>query len=164
MSNDLNFLNNYTEVILENVTSIIKQNFVFQTQLKLAEIKIGQLDDAKKVADELTVKNRELQTKVNELTNLTSSYKNVTDDKSRLQVSLNETSQAKNQLQTQFNDMQQELTRLRSQSAQFDDLKKENAKLLNKIEKLETPIEVPQEPVIATKKTSKTKTAIAGTF
>jgi chromosome segregation ATPase len=163
MSNDLTFLNNYTEVMLENVTSIIKQNFVFQTQLKMSELKVAQLDDAKKVADELSVKNRELQSKVTELTNLTSSYKNVTDDKSRLQVSLNETSQAKNQLQSQINDMQQELTRLRNQSIQFEELKKENAQLKTKIEELET-IEVPDMTAIATKKTNKSKTASAGTF
>jgi DNA repair exonuclease SbcCD ATPase subunit len=163
MSNDLTFLNNYTEVILENVTSIIKQNFVFQTQLKMSELKSAQLDDAKKVADELTVKNRELQSKVTELTNLTASYKNVTDDKTRLQVSLNETSQSKNQLQSQLNDMQQELTRLRNQSVQFEELKKENAQLKTKIEELETT-EVPDVAVIATKKTSKIKTATAGTF
>jgi chromosome segregation ATPase len=163
MSNDLNFLNNYTEVILENVTSIIKQNFVFQTQLKLAEIKIAQLDDAKRTADTLSVQNRDLQSKVTELTNLTSSYKNVADDKSRLQVSLNETSQSKNQLQSQLNDAQQELTRLRAQVQQLEELKKENVELKTKIEKLEEP-KVTESAMIATKKTSKSKTAIAGTF
>lgn len=161
MSNDLNFLNQYTEVILDNVSSIIKQNFVFQTQLKIAENKIAQLDDAKKTVDALTVQNRELQTKVTELSNLTSSYKNVSDDKSRLQVSLNETSQVKNQLQSQINDMQQELTRLRAQSTELDTLKKENAVYKKKLGLDEPKVSVKkQEKVISQKE----QTAVAGTF
>ena len=31
------FSNTYQEILLDNLVSIIKQNFVFQTQLKLAE-------------------------------------------------------------------------------------------------------------------------------
>ena len=95
MSNDLTFLNTYTEVVQENVSAIIKQNFVFQTQLKIAENNLAQFEDTKRAVDDLTAQNRELQTKVAELTHLTSSYRNVSDDKSRLQVSLNETSQVK---------------------------------------------------------------------
>jgi predicted RNase H-like nuclease (RuvC/YqgF family) len=140
---------------------IIKQNFVFQTQLKLAEVKIAQLEDARKTVDTLTQQNRELQSKVNELTGLTSSYKNVVDDKGRLQVSLNETSQVKNQLQSQINDLQQELVRLRAQSAEFDELKKENAKLKKKLEPVEEVVDV---PTVKTKSKTLQKTAIAGTF
>jgi chromosome segregation ATPase len=164
MSNDLSFLNTYTEVMHDNVTSIIKQNFVFQTQLKIAENKVAQLEDAKRTADTLSVQNRDLQTKVNELTNLTSSYKNVVDDKGRLQVSLNETSQVKNQLQSQINDMQQELTRLRTKEQELDKVKLENTNLKKQLEKM---LEKPAEPE-TTKKILKTKitpkTAIAGTF
>ena len=136
MSNDLTFLNTYTEVVQENVSAIIKQNFA---------------------VDDLTAQNRELQTKVAELTHLTSSYRNVSDDKSRLQVSLNETSQVKNQLQSQINDLQQELTRLRAQSEELTTVKKENARLKSKYE--------PEEKT-SVKKTEKTatKTPVAGTF
>ena len=31
------FSNTYQEILLDNLVSIIKQNFIFQTQLKLAE-------------------------------------------------------------------------------------------------------------------------------
>lgn len=157
MSNDLTFLNNYTEVMLENVTSIIKQNFIFQTQLKLAENKLAQLDDARRTADDLINQNKELQAKVSELVGLASSYRNVADDKSRLQVSLNETSQVKNEMQSQLNDMQQELTRLRNQSKEFAELKKENAALKKKYEPAEKPVVKKIEKVIQ-------KPAVAGTF
>jgi chromosome segregation ATPase len=158
MSNDLNFLNTYTEVVQENVSAIIKQNFVFQTQLKLAENQLAILEDAKRTVDALSIQNKNLQSKVDELTDLTSTFKNSIDDKSRLQVSLNEESQIKNQLQAQMNDMQQELTRLRNQSEQYEIMKKENAAMKKKL-----GVEEPK----SNKKTEKPavqKEAIAGTF
>ena len=47
------FTNAYQEVLLDNLVSIIKQNFVFQTQLKLAE-------NSGKAKEELQVKYDEL--------------------------------------------------------------------------------------------------------
>jgi hypothetical protein len=159
MSNDLNFLNIYTEIVQENVSAIIKQNFVFQTQLKIAENKLAVMDDAIRNADILSVQNKELQTKINELTSLTSSYKAVADDKSRLQSSLNETSQVKNQMQTQLNDMQQELSRLRLKEEEFDVLKKENIVLKKKL-----GLDVEKTPAKKTEKPAEVKEAPAGTF
>lgn len=174
MSNDLNFLNTYTEVMHENISVIIKQNFVFQTQLKLAENQIAQLADARKVADNLSIQNRDLQTKVNELSGLTASYKNVADDKSRLQLSLNENSQAKNQLQSELNSLQQEVGRLRLQSDELAELKKKIkseellAEELAQAKAIEKPIFIPQMSTLEPKNTKKieksTKTAVAGTF
>jgi len=157
MSNDLVFLNNYVEVVNDNVSSIIKQNFVFQTQLKMAETKLAQLEDSKQTVDKLSVENKQLNQQITELKNLTSSYKNVSDDKNRLQVSLNETSQVKNHLQSQINDMQQELTRLRAQSEELENLRKENEVLKKKLE--------PEEKT-SVKKVEKVsqKPAVAGTF
>lgn len=159
LPNDLNFLNTYTGVMHENLSEIIKQNMVIQTQLKLAENQLAQLADAKRVVDTLTVQNRDLQTKINELTGLTASYKNVADDKSRLQHSLNENSQEKNQLQAELNSLQQELARLRLQSDELRELKK-------KIKKGEivTEVTVEEKPVVIKKTEKSTKTAIAGTF
>ena len=87
------FANIYQEILLENLVSIIKQNFVFQTQLKLAE-NLGQ-------------RNAELEQQLNELKNQMTSfnhvaeqlemYKNKVDqnnsaheEKSRIQSALNE--------------------------------------------------------------------------
>lgn len=156
MSNDLNFLNTYVEVVNENVASIIKQNFVFQTQIKMMEIKLAQMEDAVRRADELTVANRDLQQKVNDLNNLTSTFKNVNEDKGRLQISLNETSQVKNQLQADLNAAEQEIARLKNQVNEIDDLRKEVAgykkKLGIKDEKpvKEKPAEKPTEDLKAT--------------
>lgn len=156
MSNDLNFLNTYVTVVDENIAAVIKQNFLFQTQLKIAETKLAQMDDAIKVADDLTAQNKELQRRITELVSLTSSYKTVDEDKSRLQVSLNETSQTKNQLQAELNAAQQELARLRKQVEEIDTLRKENTSFKKKLgikeEKpvKEKPAEKPAEELKAT--------------
>ena len=47
------FSNAYQEILLDNLVAIIKQNFMFQTQLKLAE-------DSGKVKEELQAKYNEL--------------------------------------------------------------------------------------------------------
>lgn len=133
MTNDLNFLNTYVAVVDENVSAIIKQNFLFQTQLKIAETRLAQMDDAIRRADELTSQNKELQRRITELITLTSSYKTLDEDKSRLQVSLNETSQTKNQLQEELNSSKQELARLRKQVEEIDTLRKENAGFKKKL-------------------------------
>lgn len=154
MSNDLKFLNTYTEVMQDNINAVIKQNFIFQTQLKLAEEQLAILEDSKRTADNLSVENKHLQQKIHELTNLTTSYKNVADDKTRLQVSLNETSQVKNQLQSKINDMEQMIMRLENKVKDYDSLKKENTSLKKKLgiepekekKKVDNQAEVVNEP------------------
>ena len=80
------FSNAYQEILLDNLMAIIKQNFVFQTQLKLAE-------DTGKVKTELQAKYNELlqahealkDFKVKADTNASAH-----EDKSRLQGALND--------------------------------------------------------------------------
>jgi hypothetical protein len=91
MSTD--FTNIYQEIVLDNLVAIIKQNLVFQTQIKLSE-NFGQ-------------RNAELEQQLNELKNQITSFNYVTEqleiyknkvdqnnsaheEKSRIQVALNE--------------------------------------------------------------------------
>ena len=49
---DANFINAYNEVILENLHAIMKQNFMFQTQIKFLEQRVNELPEMeKKLAD-----------------------------------------------------------------------------------------------------------------
>ncbi len=80
------FSNAYQEILLDNLVAIIKQNFVFQTQLKLAE------NSGKATA--------EIQAKYNELLQAYEAVKDLKtkvdvnasahEDKSRLQGALND--------------------------------------------------------------------------
>jgi chromosome segregation ATPase len=99
------FSNAYQEILLDNLVSIIKQNFVFQTQLKLLE-NIG------KQKEELTKKYEELNANYEKLKNDTKQldfYKNkaeqnssVHEEKNRIQIALNEEMKKNSSLKTEL--------------------------------------------------------------
>ena len=111
------FSNAYQEILFDNLVSIIKQNFMFQTQLKLAE-------DTGKVKEEL-------QAKYNELANIHEVLKgqlgeaeknkakldatsSVHEEKSRLQSALNDTMKKYAALEKQIEKMEVEVQGLKS--------------------------------------------------
>jgi len=121
MNNDLNFLNQYTETLHENFDAIIKQNIVFQTNLKIAEKELAILNDAKSNVGKLTDENRELKGRIGQLEQLMGGLKTVDEDKSRLQIALNETSQTTNSLRAEVNSLNQELARLKNQQVSSEE-------------------------------------------
>jgi len=63
---DANFINTYNEVILENLNAIMKQNFMFQTQIKFFEQRVNDIPEMeKKLADFEKNKSVELKELVN---------------------------------------------------------------------------------------------------
>jgi predicted RNase H-like nuclease (RuvC/YqgF family) len=102
------FSNAYQEILLDNLVAIIKQNFVFQTQLKLAE------DSGKATA--------EIQAKYNELIQTYEAVKDLKtkvdvnasahEDKSRLQGALNDTMKQNTALQKQLEEKNTEIAGL----------------------------------------------------
>jgi len=59
---DANFINAYNEVILENLNAIMKQNFMFQTQIKFLEQRVNEIPEMeKKLADFEKIKSSELE-------------------------------------------------------------------------------------------------------
>jgi polyhydroxyalkanoate synthesis regulator phasin len=71
------FSNAYQEILLDNLVSIIKQNFVFQTQIKLTENIVHEKQELQKSYDRL----------LNEKNTQTSSS---SEEKNRIQQALNE--------------------------------------------------------------------------
>jgi len=102
------FANAYQEILLDNLVAIIKQNFVFQTQLKLAE------DSGKATA--------EIQAKYNELIQAYEAVKDLKtkvdvnasahEDKSRLQGALNDSMKQNTALQKQLEEKNTEIAGL----------------------------------------------------
>ena len=59
---DSNFINAYNEVILDNLNAIMKQNFMFQTQIKFLEQRVNEIPEMeKKLADFEKIKSSELE-------------------------------------------------------------------------------------------------------
>ncbi len=102
------FSNAYQEILLDNLVAIIKQNFIFQTQLKLAE------DSGKATA--------EIQAKYNELIQAYEAVKDLKtkvdvnasahEDKSRLQGALNDSMKQNTTLQKQLEEKNTEIAGL----------------------------------------------------
>ena len=67
---DVDFINAYNEVILENFNAVLKQNFMFQTQIKFLQEQVNELDLFKEKAnklDELVNENNSYQHQIDSL-------------------------------------------------------------------------------------------------
>lgn len=97
---DANFINAYNEVILDNLNAIMKQNFMFQTQIKFLEERVSMipgLEEKGNLYDSVVREKTELENILvslkNEIQNKDNIIKNTTNsdaDKHRLQTALNE--------------------------------------------------------------------------
>ena len=68
---DANFINAYNEVVLENFTAVLKQNFMFQTQIKFLEERVNTipaLEEKGNLYDFVVIEKVELQNKISSLT------------------------------------------------------------------------------------------------
>jgi chromosome segregation ATPase len=144
------FSNAYQEILLDNLMAIIKQNFMFQTQLKLAE-------DTGKVK-------AELQAKYNELLQAHESLKDFKvkadtnasahEDKSRLQSALNDSMKKYAALQKELEAKDTEIASLKDYIEKL-----ENIATPSKLKKLnpdkfvaeEVPVEQPAPDLFAIK-------------
>ena len=111
------FSNAYQEILLDNLVSIIKQNFIFQTQLKIAE--------------ESGKAKTEIQAKYDELIRAHEALK---EFKAKADVN-NSAHEEKSRLQSALNDTMKKVTKLEKDLAEKDT---EIASLNQYIEKLES--------------------------
>ena len=136
------FSNTYQEILLDNLVSIIKQNFIFQTQLKLAEN--GNKDKS------------ELQEKYDTLFSQYESLKSQTPELEALRLRVDTNAGAheeKSRIQSALNDEMRKSVELKGQlevkSSELAEKTQEVVDLRNQILKLESLI-----PVSKTKKSN----------
>ena len=165
---DANFINAYNEVILENLNAIMKQNFMFQTQMKFLEERASKIPEMeKKLASVETDKsdkqeeyNRLLNDK-NNLANEVSALKheidnknsiiqnNVTtdNDKHRLQTAVNEQAGEIEKLKNRIESMEKEIDSHKTYTTQLEEM-------LPNSKKKKLGIEIPEEetPKVEVKK------------
>jgi predicted nucleic acid-binding Zn-ribbon protein len=134
------FSNAYQEILLDNLTAIIKQNFIFQTQIKLAE-KIGrEKEELSKKFEELNIEYEKLKSDVKQLEvykNKAEQNNSAHEEKSRIQSALNEemkkNSSLKNDLQNalkEVENLKKQLTEIQvNKEKELSDLKVQNEKL-----------------------------------
>jgi chromosome segregation ATPase len=150
------FSNAYQEILLENLMAIIKQNFMFQTQIKLAENSSKNNEELKSKLDELTAA---YNTAKSELTQLnvykTKAESNTSahEEKSRIQAALNEEMKKTSNLQKELENKNNEIKKV-------EEVKKQELnKLQVRIDELNDYIKKLEEiaPITKLKKLNSTK-------
>ena len=155
---DANFINAYNEVILENLNAIMKQNFMFQTQIKFLEQRVNDIPEMeKKLADfekdksielkqfensagdfekKLSDKQNDYNHLMDEKNNLTGqvlSLKNEVEEKNRIIQNNVTTDNDRHRLQTAVNQQAGEIEKLKntigSLEKEVDSHKKYNSQL-----------------------------------
>ncbi len=135
------FSNAYQEILLDNLMAIIKQNFVFQTQLKLAE-------DTGKTKEEIQVKYNELLVAHEALRDVKAkaeSNAGAHEEKSRLQGALNDMMKKKAGLEKELEERKTEIESLKDYISKLEGiapvskLKKINPDIVTETKPVEQP-------------------------
>ena len=108
---DAKFLNTYNEVILDNFNAVLKQNFLFQTQIKVLEEQV-------KEKSELETKLASLSSEKDDIVELRAEIdglKAELDNKNLAIQNLNNTDSERHRLQTAVNNQMKEIEGLKSQ-------------------------------------------------
>jgi SMC interacting uncharacterized protein involved in chromosome segregation len=169
------FSNTYQEILLDNLVSIIKQNFIFQTQLKLAESTGKDKTELQNSHDILNGENVSLRQQLSELERLRSrveSNDSAHEEKSRIQTALNDELKRSAELKRTLEERDGEISNLKEQilklESDISSLKEQTLKLeasvpFSKTKKV-SPVIVPDlvepTPLIL----SKTKVSDGSTF
>lgn len=129
---DANFINAYNEVILDNLNAIMKQNFMFQTQIKFLEDRVSLvpgLEEKVKLYDSVVREKAELENKLvslrNEIENKDNIIKNSSNsdaDKHRLQTALNEQAKELERLSNKVTDVENDIADKNYYIKQLEDM------------------------------------------
>jgi hypothetical protein len=119
------FSNAYQEILLDNLVAIIKQNFVFQTQLKLAE-------DSGRVKEEIQTKYNDLIKVHENLNQQLLQAQNIKiqsdmssamhEEKSRIQSALNDVMKRKNGLEKELEEKKSEIENMKNYVSKLESI------------------------------------------
>ena len=129
---DANFINAYNEVVLENFTAVLKQNFMFQTQIKFLEERVNTipaLEEKGNLYDSVVREKLELQNKISSLTsenenkdNIIKNSNNSDADKHRLQTALNEQAKELEKLSNKVTNVEKDIADKNYYIKQLEDM------------------------------------------
>ena len=141
------FSNTYQEILLDNLVSIIKQNFIFQTQLKLAEGGNKDKAELQEKYDTLFSQYESLKSQTPELEALrlrVDTNAGAHEEKSRIQSALNDemkkSVELKGQLEVKSFELAGKNAELEAKSSESAKQQQEIVDLKNQILKLESSI------------------------
>jgi predicted RNase H-like nuclease (RuvC/YqgF family) len=145
---DGKFLDVYNEVILDNFNAVLKQNFMFQTQLKFAEEKVKEVGELEKKLAALTSENSDanilreeiktLKDTISQKEAIIQSSSNTDNERHRLQTAVNTQMKEIEGLKKTIDDLQQKLKDQQIQVTQLEEM-------LPNSKKKKLGIELPEE-------------------
>jgi predicted nuclease with TOPRIM domain len=117
---DVKLQNAYVEVLLDNFLSVVKQNVMFQAQLKTLSDSGDELVNTKKALEELNTKYNDCQKEATKLSNLNNALQvDNTNKQGQIQHSENIVNE-KNRLQSAVNDYMKQVKRLEDERVSKD--------------------------------------------
>ncbi len=149
MSDSVAFMNSYNEVVFENFVAVLKQNLMFQTQLKLVEAQTGkvaeletQLGAAKRTLGEQSQLQAIIENLTRELNDKREEVRRAglsEGDRHRIQSALNEKSQEVISLRDQIDVLNREVNQLAPLRSALSVVKEQLAKKIERLEQVESP-------------------------
>jgi seryl-tRNA synthetase len=146
---DGKFLDVYNEVILDNFNAVLKQNFMFQTQLKFAEEKAKEVGELEKKLAVLTSENSDANILREEIKTL----KETVSQKDAIIQSSSNTDNERHRLQTAVNNQMKEIEGLKKTIGDLQQQQKDQQTYVTQLEEMlpnskkkKLGIELPEEP------------------
>ena len=158
---DGKFLDVYNEVILENFNAVLKQNFMFQTQIKFAEEKAKEVGELEKKLATLTSENSDanilreeiktLKETVSQKDAIIQSSSNTDNERHRLQTAVNNQMKEIEGLKKTIGDLQQQQKDQQTYVTQLEEMLPNSKKKKLGIELPEEPKPIKEEPITLNK-------------
>jgi regulator of replication initiation timing len=158
---DGKFLNVYNEVVLENFYAVLKQNFMFQTQLKFAEEKVKEVGELEKKLATLTSENSDanilreeinaLKERISQKDAIIQSSSNTDNERHRLQTAVNTQMKEIEGLKKTIGDLQQQQKDQQVYVTQLEEMLPNSKKKKLGIELPEEQKPIKEEPITLNK-------------
>jgi chromosome segregation ATPase len=119
------FSNAYQEILLDNLMSIIKQNFVFQTQLKMTEDIGKQKNELQAKYEELVVSFNSINSRLEEaerVKSISQSNSSAHQEKQRIQTALNQSMKENAELKKQLEEKELEINKLKNYIIKLEEI------------------------------------------
>ena len=152
---DGKFLDVYNEVILDNFNAVLKQNFMFQTQLKFAEEKAKEVGELEKKLAVLTSENSDanilreeiktLNERISQKEAIIQSSSNTDNERHRLQTAVNNQMKEIEGLKKTIDDLQKTINDLQQQQKDQQTYVTQLEEMLPNSKKKKLGIELPEE-------------------
>jgi len=119
------FSNAYQEILLENLITIIKQNFMFQTQLKLTEDTGKQRAELEAKYNEIVGQWNSVQGRLEEIESYKQRAENNTSahqEKTRIQTALNDEMKKTGRLKVELEEKEGEISKLKDYISKLEEI------------------------------------------